>query len=97
MPTEQVKQVTTTRGDVPSACGLGPPCEVELPGEFSPLDYLAPVLGGRHDNVHDTVAALACRCPTDVDATGANNTQQHTATCTGGETHVLPTMLQGPS
>ena len=77
VPTEHVKQMTTTRGDVTSAYGLGLPCEVELPGEFSPLGYLAPVLGGRHDNDHDNVAALACRCPTDVDATSANNTQQH--------------------
>ena len=44
-PTEQQEQVTTTCGDASNACGLGLPCEAELPGEFSPLGSLAPVLG----------------------------------------------------
>ena len=59
--------IATTR-ELPAASGLASPREVELLGEFSPLDRVVVVHVGRHDEDHDSTAAPACKCPDDTDA-----------------------------
>ena len=58
------------------ARGLGHPCEVELLGEFSPLDCFNDVYGSRHDIDHDHVATTARDGPVDTDAGHAGNAMQ---------------------
>ena len=62
------KQALQTHGRFHWLVAWDPPREVELLGEFSPLDCLTAVHGSQHDLDHELIATHASTRPDDLDA-----------------------------